>query len=633
MMKLRTVLLLFPSFLFLHCGSSVLPFTPLKKPIAISQPSQDILYQNDTTRLLYVADQFTQSLVVIDTLREELVDTADEDDFDFTPIPVGGEPVAVAVDNATTPHRVFVADQFNKRIFAYQVGTIDQNRNLIPYVPVSLGGTIQGISSRPLFKNEGAVSSPTMTNVTVDPTVPRNEGWKVKYVGNSQYEVTGTRSGLQSKHAVEGKTYTSDDAGLSFFISAGGEETTDDDSFFFSTMTAKPLELSATPVDLLINDSKMYILTKNVPSILVYDLATLSIDTTIAVPDINAVPLKMTLGDGKIYISNASSGDIYSLDTLTNTLATISTGITGGVKSIGVDGDRLYLVHNIDSRTSIWLTNSSTIESTLNFSDFGNAFIFSQNDTLRMGLIPNTSGNVDVINLDSRTRYDTSANSITVFQSVEFFDVLPTSSPELISVNTLPGVSVNESWQMTYEGVVGDLSAKDGTISGKQITVSGIDFQTAGIQAGDIVIISNTDQDNKVASVDGPTTLTLTSTPAIQGSTQFSVLAAGSYVVIGSKSGVQKNRVTSGVAYTSDKGEISLQTRPSFDAPESRGDFFSFLTLDTIDPIIVSSQSMAVAGISLNRTSDQRPFAYVLEQTFGQIAILDLVDYSVHKIL
>ena len=84
MMKLRTFLLLFSSILFLHCGSSVLPFTPLKKPIAISQPSQDILYQNDTTRLLYVADQFTQSLVVIDTLREELVDTADEDDFDFT---------------------------------------------------------------------------------------------------------------------------------------------------------------------------------------------------------------------------------------------------------------------------------------------------------------------------------------------------------------------------------------------------------------------------------------------------------------------------------------------------------------------------------------------------------------------
>lgn len=628
----RTILILCVSIALMKCGSSTLPFTPLKKPTSISQPSTELLFQNEETRLLYVADMFTQSLVVVDVLREELVDTAEEDDFDFSPIPVGGEPVAVAMDNSTDPHRVFVADQINKRIFAYRPGTINQGEKLIPYLPVSLATTVRGISSRPMFKDEGADSSPTMTNITVNSTKTQNESWRVKFVGDGEYEVTGTKSGTQSKHAIEGKTYSTDDGGVSFFISPGGEETTDNDSFFFGTMTTKPLEISSTPVDLLIHDEKMYILTKDTPSIIVYDLDSLNVDTTIALPDIAAIPLKMSFSGNEIYVSNAASGDIYSFNIDTQIFTTISTGIVGGIKFVGVDDRRLYLVRATESSVSIWNLDTSEIEKTFGFSDFGNSFIFAENESRRMGLVPNTSGNVDVIDLDDRLRFDTDTNSITVFESVEFFDVSPESKPQLISVNTKVGVTLNESWQMTYEGTVGDLSAIDGSLAGNQLTIAGVDFETEGAKAGDIIVISNVDREYEVASVDGPTTLTLTTTPSTQGSIQFSVLANGEYIVAGSKSGVQKNRVTPGVTYSSDDGQISLKTRPSFEAPESRGDFFSFLTLDTIDPIVVTNQAMAVDGVSIVRTSDRRPFAYILEQTFGQIAILDLVNYDVHKI-
>ncbi|MEZ4846240.1 MAG: hypothetical protein R2877_04630, partial [Bdellovibrionota bacterium] len=101
----------------------------------------------------------------------------------------------------------------------------------------------------------------------------------------------------------------------------------------------------------------------------------------------------------------------------------------------------------------------------------------------------------------------------------------------------------------------------------------------------------------------------------------------------GSKSGLQTNEVIPGEPYTSDNGEISLRTRPSFAYPETNGDFFSFMTLDPIDPIQINGQSMAVGGIAFSRISDGKPMAYIIQQTNGQVSIVDLGDYKVKKTL
>jgi hypothetical protein len=544
-------------FLLIACGGGSDSFTPLKKPVSINLSVEDITYNGKKTRFAYVADQFAQALVVIDTQREEIVDTAPNDDFDFTPIPIGGEPTAVVVDNGVSPHRIFTADQLNNQIIAYEISETLAT-DYVSYKPFSLGSVKEGINSRPLFKNSGAISSPTITNVVVNVDHAKNESWRLICKDDGEYEVEGTKSGVQKERAFEGSTYTSDGGEVEFYISASGEKTTKDDIFYFGTYITKPLLLTSSPVDLLIHERKLYILTKNVPSVIVFDLDTLDIENTV-VFDPTSVPGRMFYNDGIIYISNLASGDIFKFNTNTQNISTISTTLPN-VKYIGADDAHLFMIQNDVPKLSI-SDLTGTIVKTLNLNDYGNFFFDATVTGEHLGLIPNISGNVDVIDMDNIKRVDTELDDKSDFINPEFFDVGAESKPQLISVNGVSGVTQSEAWQMIFDE------------------------------------------------------------------------SDGRYIVTGSKSGLQSNRVTPGETYTSDNEEISLLTRPSFSHPETEGDFFSFLTLDNIDPILISNQGMAAAGIAFDRISDGKPVGYILQQTNGQISIVDLIDYNVDKTL
>lgn len=617
--------------LLLQCGGSGTPFTPLKKPVSIALSSTSTAFENQITKFVYVVDAFTQSVAVIDTLQEKIIDTYEGDDFDYSPIPVGGEPSAVAIDDESTPYRIYVADRINKQILAYEIsGTNQPEDNFVSYKSISLGGAAEGKNSRPLFKDADAASSPTMTNVVVDPVLGKNEAWKLTSDGHGQYEVLGTVSGLQTKRAIEGKTYTSDDGGLKFYISAGGEKTTGGDQFFFSTFVAKPHLLLDSPVDLLIHGRKLYILTQNTTaSIIVYDLDSLAEEGTFAVPDPGANVTHLSFLNNKIYVSNLASGDIFSFNTIDHTFTTISTGLSS-IKFVGVNGDHLFLVNNSNSKVSI-ADLSGTITKTLNLNDSGSSFFTATVAGKTLGLIPNISGNVDVIDVNSLKRVDTDLNEKSAYVNPQFFDVSPVSSPQLISVNGKSGVVMDEVWQMTYEGVLPGTLNLAGTIAGSILTAATATFQDSHVSAGDIVVISG--DEFAVDSVTDQTHLTFTNTPSVQGNIEFEIRASGNYVVTGSKSGPQLNRVVPGEAYTSDHAQISLRTRPSFSAPETRGDFFSFQTLDPIDPILINNQSLAVDGIVVKRISDGIPMGYILGQTNGQVSIVNLNDYSLEKTL
>src|SRR5207253_1874162 len=101
-------------------------------------------------------------------------------------------------------------------------------------------GPTEGRSSRYLFKDSGAQSSPTITNIVVNASAAKNEAWKLTSHGDGTYEVLGTRSGLQTHLAKEGSLYTTDGGEVQFFISSGGAKTTESDEFFFSTLIANP---------------------------------------------------------------------------------------------------------------------------------------------------------------------------------------------------------------------------------------------------------------------------------------------------------------------------------------------------------------------------------------------------------
>lgn len=556
-MKKNILILPLVGFLF-HCGGGGSTFTPLKKPIAITLSSSNVSFEGQMTQFAYVVDEFTQTLIPIDTRREKIVDTVSDDDFDFTPLPIGGEPSAVAVDDGVTNHRIFVADQLSQQIVAYEINPTLTN-GIASYKPLALGLTKEGKSSRFIFKNNGASSSPTATNIVVDPDQAQTESWKLTFKGDNLYEVEGSKSGIQTSRAKENQTYTTDNGEVKFFISGGGERTTNGDQYFFSTYIARPLQLVASPIDLLVQDRRLYILTKNAPSIVVFDLDTLTVQSTIAIPDALAIPTRMYFHDDKIYASNTLSGDIFVFDIVSETFSTVITALTG-VKFVGANDDHLFLVQNTDSKLSI-TNHSGNSVSTLILNDFGNFFLSSTVSENQIALIPNLSGNVDVINMETLKRVDTDLNDKPDFINAEFFDVGEISKPQLISVSTTPNVSQNETWQLVYNS------------------------------------------------------------------------ASDTYIVTGSKSGQQTNEVIPGETYTSDGGEISLRTRPSIAFPESNGDFFSFLTLDPIDPIRINNQSMAVGGISFNRISDGKPMAYIIQQTNGQVSIVDLSSFDVKKTL
>jgi hypothetical protein len=542
----------------IHCGGGETTFTPMKKPVAIALSTSSVSFQGQPTQFAYVVDQFTQVLIPIDTRRERLVDTAPDDDFDYSPLAIGGEPSAVAVDDEVPDHRIFVADQLNNQIIAYQIES-NLSGDIASYKSVSLGGAKEGKSSRFIFKNSGATSSPSVTNAVVDPNVAQNESWKLTFKSDSYYELEGSKSGKQVNRVKEGETYVSDNGEVQFFISGSGERTTNGDEFFFSTFITRPLQLASSPVDLLVNDRKLYILTKNAASIIVFDLDTLSIDNTFPLPDAAAIPTKLFFHDDKIYSSNLNSGDVFVFDILAQTYTTVTTSLTG-IRHVSADDDHLFLVQDSVSKLSVTNHSGSSV-STLILNDFGNFFFTANVLDERYGLVPNISGNVDVIDMVEVKRIDTDLKDKPEYIGTEFFDVGAVSKPQLISVDVTPNVSQGEVWQMVY---------------------------------------SSTSE---------------------------------TYKVTGSKSGLQTNEVVPGEPYTSDNGEISLRTRPSFAYPETNGDFFSFITLDPIDPILINNQGMAIGGIALSRISDGKPMAYIIQQTNGQVSIVDLGDFKVKKTL
>ncbi len=555
---MKKISYLFMILFLASCGGSSGSFTSIKKPVSIALSTEDAVYQGRNTLFAYVADQFTQSVIVIDTLQEKILDTADGDEFDFSPIPVGGEPTAVVVDNGVTPQRIYVSDQLNNRIVAYD-HVENATSEFVKFKPVDLGGATEGKSSRYLFKNSGSASSPTITNIVVNPDRAKNESWRLVYEGDKRYEVTGTVSGVQSRRAIEGKNYLSDNSEVGFFISAGGEKTTKGDEFFFGSVVSNPLLLATSPIDMVIKDRKLYILTKNTASVEVFNLDTLSIVNTVTLTDPSSVPVHMFLHGTKIYISLTGSGNIDEFDTVSEMVTSIPTTLSS-ISYVGADDDHLFLLQEGSAKLSV-SDHAGVIEKTLNLNDVGTFFFQKTIDGKSLGFIPNISGNVDVVNLSTLERVDTESGDKPDFISPEFFDVGAESKPQLISVNGEPGVTIGETWQMIYD-------ASD-----------------------------------------------------------------ESYLLTGSKSGIQTNRVIPGEAYTSDNGEVSLRTRPSFAFPETEGDFFTFLTLDQIDPILISSQSIAVGGVSLTRVSDGKPMGYIIQQTSGQVSIVDLSDYNVKKTL
>lgn len=629
----------FPLFVFsvllpFGCGGGGERFSILHRPVDIGVSSVDIAFDSRIARFVYVADSYTGGIVVVDQVQERLVDTDDNTDFNETSIPVGGEPVALAVLDRSEGPRIFVADGLNRMLLAYDaVPPADTASNFLSHIPVSLGAAASGRASRPLFRNTGRLSSPVLSVVNVNASTAQTEEWKLQYEGDTKgYLVTGSKSGEQQNRAFEGTAYTSDNGALSFTVVAGAEKTSSGDRFEFGTVVTSPLGLTGRPIDLKIDSGNLYVVTTDPAAVVVLDLETLAVTSTLALADgsgTTPTPSGAALGEGHLYVSNSATGNFFDLDTSSLAVGVISSGVQS--RSIGFDPQTnvLYFLPVGEQTLAPWDLASASPLSTIRLSHFGLGFTPYTLDGASYALVPTAVGGTDVLNTQTRSRVDsnvrdTSTQSEAV--ATQFYDVLPESSPELISVTTRDGATRTERWQLVYEGVVPGTEGLAVEISGDALQAAGAQFQTIGIQEGDLVVIGpyEAKEEATVTEVTSETALKLSGTPTNQGSQTIEIRPPKSYVAIGAESGSQKLRIQEGVSYESDDGAISVMIRPSRIQPTTRGDFFTFLTVEGIDPVGGQNNRFARKAAVFVRPGEVDPNAYVIAEGSGVISALNL---------
>ncbi|MCB0327321.1 MAG: hypothetical protein KDD52_06860 [Bdellovibrionales bacterium] len=629
MLKSRIVCFVVMGFAWLSCGKSDRQFLYFSRLVDVEISQQDFSIGGKSTKVVAVLDEFSQRLTLLRSFDDAVLDLDSEDDYDNSPLAAGQSPIALAIDDEPSKPRIFIADQNEQRILAYEFSSLSYNSKKISLSPLSLGGAAVGISSRAVVNSPLSQAAPSVHSIVVDASSSVGQSWTLTKVNATQFRVKGSISGKQEKLASINESYASDDGSLEFFVSHATGELPSTAIVRFQTQVFEPFDIGSKVLDLLIVDRKLFILT-DTPSLVEFDLDALSVSNTLALAGTAEVKSMQQSGE-KIYIVDynaAAQGALYEIDPDTLSLTSYAPGIDQVASTFVSDGRAYYTLVTGFELLSFALS-APMVHSTLPLGSLaGGLAFYSYNNEDRM-LLGKASGDVDLIDVSSFSRIDQenrSGNTESFLSSDLYFSDQGTKSePELISVNTKDGATLSENWLLIYEGVIPESQDESVNISGSNMTLVNIDPAALGIQAGEVVTIASTQEKIAIASVAG-SILSLSSVPTAQGSDTISIRSKDAYVVFGSRSGTQANRAIESItqAYTSDNEEISLKIRPSISSPSTVGDFFSFSTSDGIEAIGTDAQSAAQKMIVFERPSSDNQRAYVLHPGEGQISVLDL---------
>ncbi len=451
-------------------GGSGSGFLIFQRPIAVRASSTDIKYDGRSSRFMYVANQRGGSIAVVDQETENFVDTDGGDEWHDSFIAVGGEPSALAVVEGSNP-RIYVVDELGRKLLAFDaLPPTDPTYNVVKYRPVSLGGAKEARISLPIFRDQGRHSSPVMMNLSADPTKASTEQWKVAFDG-SKYIVTGSKSGEQKGRASEGSTYKTDDGAVSFKVVSGAEPTDQDDIFRFAVSIANPLALTGRPVDLLTTDKKLIIVTEDPSEVLVFNLDTLVIDSTITLDDGSGKAAQIgpgAINGDHLYVPNRASSNVFDVDLNALTASVIATGVEARAAGFDSAHGLLYLIPDKSREIIPWEIAGGKALAKIRLADFGMSFQPYKSNGILYAAIGTSAGSLEIIDLSKRKRIDT---QITGQQpesqaiGIDFEDQGPPSAPELISVNLVDGRAKTERWQLTFDV---DNYIVSGSISGIQ---------------------------------------------------------------------------------------------------------------------------------------------------------------------
>ena len=636
MKKSRTSLLLILLITALGCeddGNSPLPHFANPQKMRIS--SVDVDWQGRSRRLTFVTNHSIGTITPLDLVDQRVLDTDDFDDVE-TPITVGGNPTLLFEWRPSNLagnvyYRLVVCDPTNTRLHVFNAKRVIDASNVsqVVFEAVDMGGPETWVMGEPHFFDRGRSSNPSITAITLDTAVAREENWHIISNGRREWTLEGSISGRQRNRVISGTPYVSDDGSLSFTIFEFDRRADAEDAFYFGTRRTKPLQLADAPDAGILIDNSLYLAMHNSGTLQAIDL-----DTQITTGSVNLVdgsgfaPQASDIqydGSGHLLITNRSQGNsVFLIDLGTLTSTAIQVGVP--TQRALIKNNMAYLLP-VGSREVLVLDLNQQLLSTpsIRMGDFAlvGALLVGNEGVAGDAIMINNNNTLDLLNLADRQRVDTRDRGDTesFASTVHFFDVRGKSNPSLSEIITRDGLVQNESWSIEYEGAVANSPSNSGSVAGTLFVDFSGNFQR--VLAGDLLILNPDNPTLReaipIATVVDNNTLSLQTAPATQGANIFyEARVRNSYTIFGSFSGLQQNRAREGFTSESDDGAITFSISPAApSSPTTIGDIFTFDTSDGVTPVILSGSNAVDVHLFERR-------AYVLQQNSNSIAVVDL---------
>jgi hypothetical protein len=481
-----------------------------------------------------------------------------------------------------------------------------------------------------LFFNLGSFSQLTLQDLTLSDLAHPLEGWTVQHGGGFRFDVESSQRGRLTEQLPVDTEFVTEEGDVSFTIQEGSREASDTDRFHFVTASLRPYALSAAPVHMEILARTLWVVTK-APSMVAIDLDdfTLISETPLTITQ----PAQVTREGDMLLIADGQGQAVDQWDMDQGAL--VQTVMFDDLApqtlhSVTKLNNFYYVMTQTSKQLYKWPVGEDSASDTLTFASQPTQMTSYEDDGTKF-IVGFAQGEMELVNAVDFTRIDTDLGSDSDFRDKTFYDQGPTSSPELLSVTTFDDTTLTESWQLTFEALLPG-TVLEAVIAGNTVTFSDVDLMALGGLNGDALYVQLEDENYEITNV-GSTVVTLAQAPSTQGSAVVGLRAQNSYVVTGSSSGYQVNRLFNDEDYVSDQDQVALRVRSSLDEPATQGDFFSFRTIDDITPLRVSGRANVQGMVAFTKIGQDEPRAYVLLQSNAAVAEINLVDQSVASVI
>lgn len=638
MILLKTTVPIFLSFLLLACGGDQgSAFSFLRRPNDIKLSNAKYLSSRGEQKLGFVLDRDAKTLGIMALESERFLNVIKNGFVDKSAIPIGGEPIAFDIREEDERVVVYIIDQQNSALVALEVESFagDASKD-IAYAFVDLGGEAYTAVSFPFFINSGRrLSNPAMTSIQWE-IENQCDVMELKYDrGRASYRIKSELQG-ELEERVPQDEGPSDIAALnvSVEVKSGSVRTNSGDRFITMGCAAHRLPIADVRLeDIVVHEDFIYLLSSS-PSAEVVVLNRQNLAEVTRIQLVNALlPQRFVSIDATLFALDQSGGRVHQIDVQTNTAT--ERPLPMSVRDMMFKSDDSYWVLAADGDIYSWTpAEGSVFDSQIKLPIPGAHLTpYLDSNDKAQALISRFDSRLEFFDVSAGKRIDINVTDgkNSSASSWTFQDAGPESGPEIIAVTTQDGPTLTENWSVVFEGSVGGVHFHPANLVGSDLSFVDLDLDlNEYVQLDDRVMLY---QDGAeigefdISSVSGPANLMLSGSGLSDGNYQASVVASQSYIVSGSRSGVQKTRAVENETYTSDGDEIIFRIRGSITRPTTSGDRFFFSTNDGIATLDLRGSGSAGKGavdVGLNR-------GFILLPDAASLSVVRLSDKRVIK--